>query len=52
MNAPDESSPRPLQVGDTAPSFSLPTVDGHVISLEDALQNGHSAVLVFLRHPG
>lgn len=41
-----------LRVGDAAPSFTLPTVDGGTTALEDVLRDDHSALLVFLRHPG
>ncbi len=43
----DEFRNRPvLQVGDTAPSFRLPTVDGDFCDLSELLDNGH-VVLIF-----
>jgi len=42
-----------LQVGDRAPDFTLTTHDGQPVSLADAAwRNGHTALLVFLRHLG
>ncbi|NOZ05870.1 MAG: redoxin domain-containing protein [Chloroflexi bacterium] len=41
-----------IEAGDQAPRFSLPDVDGRAVSLDDTLQGGHNALLVFLRHLG
>ncbi len=50
-----------LNVGETAPNFTLKTPEGRTISLHDALrsnlsttgeQAGRPALLVFLRHLG
>ena len=38
--------------GDTAPDFTLPNIYGESISLDSILQDGHSVLLVFLRHLG
>ncbi len=40
-----------LSIGDTAPHFALPDIDGEVISLEQILADKF-ALLVFIRHPG
>jgi peroxiredoxin len=40
-----------IQVGDTLPAFSLPEVDGEVLSLDGLIQAG-PAVLVFFRFEG
>ncbi len=37
---------------DEAPDFSLTDVDGNSVSLYHILDEGHSAILVFLRHLG
>ncbi len=37
-----------LRVGDPAPNFTLPTLDGERFTLSD--QRGHPVVLIFLRH--
>jgi len=39
-----------LRIGDIAPDFTLPTVDGRPVSLRDYL--GQNVLLVFLRHLG
>jgi len=39
-----------LRIGDIAPDFTLPTVDGRPVSLSDYL--GQNVLLVFLRHLG
>lgn len=41
-----------LKVGQPAPEFTLPTVDGQTISLAELRQAGHHVLLVFLRHLG
>lgn len=41
-----------LKLGDTAPNFTLNTVDGRPVSLGDALGDGRNVLLVFLRHLG
>ncbi len=41
-----------IKAGDPAPRFTLPDVGSHAISLDDTLQGGHNALLVFLRHLG
>lgn len=38
----------PLRVGDPAPDFTLPTLDGGTFTL--SAQRGHPIVLIFLRH--
>ena len=43
---------RSLHVGDKAPDFSLPSVDGQTVSLSNSLLGGHRVLLVFLRHLG
>jgi peroxiredoxin len=42
----DEGSTR-LAIGDPAPSFALPDLDGDVVTLETLLRPGHGALLVF-----
>ena len=41
-----------LRLGEPAPDFTLTTVEGETVTLHDVLADGHSAVLVFLRHLG
>ncbi len=41
-----------LRVGDAAPAFTLPAVDRPPIALQDVLQAGENALLVFLRYLG
>lgn len=41
-----------LQVGQSAPRFTLPRVDGQLLRLDDVLQTGQHTLLVFLRHLG
>lgn len=41
-----------LKSGDPAPDFSLPAVDGQMVSVSDILRQGHNVLLVFLRHLG
>ena len=41
-----------LRLGEPAPDFTLTTVEGETVTLHDVLDDGHSAVLVFLRHLG
>jgi peroxiredoxin len=43
---------KPLQIGQTAPEFSLQSVEGEQISLRDLRQSGQHTLLVFLRHLG
>ncbi|GAP64138.1 hypothetical protein ARMA_2561 [Ardenticatena maritima] len=37
-----------LRVGDNAPDFTLPTLDGDAFTL--SAHRGHPVVLIFLRH--
>lgn len=41
-----------LRDGSIAPDFALPTSDGQPVSLSETLRDGHSVLLVFLRHLG
>ncbi len=41
-----------LKLGDRAPDFILPTVEGQAVSLSKMLRTGRSALVVFLRHLG
>ena len=41
-----------LKPGDIAPDFTLHTVDGQTVSLNDVLGSGRNVLLVFLRHLG
>ena len=41
-----------LQTGDSAPDFTLHTVDEQPISLSGTLNSGRKVLLVFLRHLG
>lgn len=41
-----------LKAGHTAPDFSLPTVEGRLMSLAELRQSGDNVLLVFLRHLG
>ena len=41
-----------MKSGDPAPAFTLQTVDGQSVSLDEALREGHNVLLVFLRHLG
>jgi len=41
-----------LQVGDVAPDFVLPDLNGHTLSLAAARQRSRFVLLVFLRHLG
>lgn len=41
-----------LQVGEVAPEFTLPAVDGPPVSLREVLRAGDNALLVFLRYLG
>ncbi len=41
-----------LEAGDRAPEFTLRAVNGTPHGLRDALEGGHHALLVFLRHLG
>ncbi len=39
-----------LKLGDAAPDFTLPAVDGHPVSLSGITSAGNRALLVFLRN--
>ncbi len=41
-----------VDIGDTAPDFTLSGLGGEGMSLEAVLQGGKNALLVFLRHMG
>jgi peroxiredoxin len=41
-----------LRVGDPAPEFELPGLDGGSISLRSAREAASSVLLIFLRHLG
>ncbi len=41
-----------LKLGDAAPDFTLPAVDGQPVSLSGITSAGNRALLVFLRHLG
>jgi peroxiredoxin len=41
-----------VEVGDTAPDFTLADVDGQPLALSDVAARGQNALLVFLRHLG
>ena len=41
-----------LKINDIAPDFSLPDSNGKLLSLHETLEDGHNALLVFLRHLG
>jgi peroxiredoxin len=41
-----------LKVGDAAPDFTLPAVDGQAVSLSGITSAGSRVLLVFLRHLG
>jgi len=41
-----------LKPGDVAPDFTLPTVDGLPLSLNETLRSGRQVLLVSLRHLG
>jgi peroxiredoxin len=41
-----------LREGSLAPDFTLPTADGQLVSLGEALRSGRNVLLVFLRHLG
>ncbi len=41
-----------LKLGDAAPDFTLPAVDGRPVSLSGITSAGNRALLVFLRHLG
>ena len=41
-----------LQVGDTAPDFTLLTAEGQSVSLSGTLNGKRKVLLVFLRHLG
>jgi len=41
-----------LQAKDAAPDFTLPTVGGQSLSLNEILRAGRKVLLVFLRHLG
>ena len=39
-------------IGDKAPEFTLNTAGGEPVTLSDVLRDGHSVLLIFLRHLG
>ena len=41
-----------LKLGDDAPDFTLPAVDGQTLSLSGITGAGNRVLLVFLRHLG
>lgn len=41
-----------LQAGDVALDFTLPSVDGKLVSLVSVIREGRIVLLVFLRHLG
>ena len=41
-----------LTANNHASDFSLPNTEGEIISLGAMLQDGHNALLIFLRHLG
>ncbi|MDX1992928.1 MAG: hypothetical protein SF029_11080 [bacterium] len=41
-----------IQVGDPAPRFTLPQAQGDPVVLDDVLNSGQHALLIFLRHLG
>lgn len=41
-----------LTAGQSAPNFTLQTVEGQQITLGEVLKNGDHVLLVFLRHLG
>lgn len=41
-----------LKQNDLAPDFSLPGMDGNILSLQENLHDGQNVLLVFLRHLG
>ena len=41
-----------VKTGDRAPDFTLPAVNGEIVSLADALRAQHNILLVFGRHLG
>jgi len=41
-----------LKTNSPAPNFSLTTVEGEQIALNEVLKNGQHVLLVFLRHLG
>ena len=41
-----------LHNGDHAPDFSLADMNGQPVSLREVLQEGHTVLLIFLRHLG
>ncbi len=41
-----------LKLGDAAPGFTLPAVDGQTLSLSAITSAGNRVLLVFLRHLG
>jgi peroxiredoxin len=47
----DQAAAAPRQIGALAPSFSLPSAAGRVVSLQDLLANHRACVLTFV-HPG
>lgn len=41
-----------LHTGDHAPDFTLETINGEAHTLSQTLAEGHSVLLIFLRHLG
>jgi len=41
-----------LRIGDEAPDIMLTAIDGQQVPLAETWRNGHTALLVFLRHLG
>lgn len=41
-----------LKLNTPAPNFTLQTVDGEQVALNEVLKNGNHVLLVFLRHLG
>ena len=41
-----------IKQNDIAPDFSLPDMEGNILSLQENLNDGKNVLLVFLRHLG
>jgi len=41
-----------MKVGDKAPNFTLPAINGESVTLSDSLKSGENILLIFLRHLG
>lgn len=48
----DKAKKDRLKLGDAAPDFTLPAVDGQAVSLSGTTSAGSRVLLVFLRHLG